>query len=52
MSGPTRTREDTFTTTVDGAAAHARLLSIDEPHPLDCRCRECIADELGPEDFR
>lgn len=44
--------EDGFTSTVDAAAAHARILWLDEPHPLDCRCRDCIADELGPEDYR
>jgi hypothetical protein len=44
--------EDRSTSTVEAAAAHARLLDLDEPHPLDCRCRECVVDELGPEDYR
>lgn len=42
--------EDTFTTTVDAAAAHARLLGFDDSHPLDCRCRDCIRDEVDLSD--
>lgn len=41
-------REDDFTSTVDGAAAHARVLGMDEPHPFDCRCHPCIVDEFDP----
>lgn len=45
-------REDDHTSTVDGAAAHARLLGLDDPHPLDCRCWDCIRDEFDPADYQ
>ncbi len=25
---------------------------MDLTHPLDCRCRDCIADELTEDDYR
>lgn len=44
----TPSREDDHTTTVAAAAAHARVLGWDDPHPPSCRCRDCIYDEVDP----
>lgn len=46
MTPPT----DLTTSTVDAAAAVARLEADD--HGPACRCRDCIADAMGPEDWR
>jgi hypothetical protein len=39
----------------DREAGRSAALSAErdcELHPAACRCRECVADEVGPEEWR